>query len=246
MSNTVVYMCYDVVKPHMFATIYSVKSWCARHGYILKIIPPEKYQGISKTFNKYNAIDHFRESDYEYMVWMDTDVIVKIDTPCIIDSFPGISFAASVLNKTGMKSHNKEYQQYIDFVNLINKPGNKINYKKMLDGYFNTGVMLISKNIINSLYSNDENITSVYTRLCRRYEWTNPPVELMREEFLTNYITQVNNIPVLNLPKKWHSSIGHLDDYISPEIGQTDDDYILHFDVDDKDSAIWSYMCSDG
>ncbi|MAF36189.1 hypothetical protein CL622_03670 [archaeon] len=226
----------------MWITLHHIMKWCDSYGYSFERVEPINFQGISKTFNKYNAMRKFYNSNYDYMIWLDTDIIVQQTTPCIVRAFPNKPFAASILNKNNIKPNIEEYSHFSEFIKLIDRSCSEGDIERMTTNYFNTGVMLISKQTIIDMFESRDSIINVYKKIERRHAYTNTPHTLLREEFMTNYIIYKNNIPMFNLPKQWHSSIGHLHDHTSNRKGHQINDYILHFDIDDKDAVIWNYM----
>ena len=226
----------------MYATIKTIKDWCRNNNYELISLKVRESDRLSKTFNKYTAFKRFKSSSHTHMLWLDTDLIVTKHTPCIFTELKYPEFAARIIPKRNLRDNVEEYLQFREFINLIDPSYSEQDVTATTENYFNTGVMLLSKDICIAML---ELIDTCYGKIKVLNEINKIDKHLVREEFLTNYIIDKIDIDITNLPKKWHSSIGHQEDYNTEILTHSDDDYIIHFDITNKDELIWKYMYSE-
>ena len=241
-NDVVVYICFDSIKPHMYATVKTIKDWCKNNNYKFVSLKVTESDRLSKTFNKYTAFRNFKESSHTHMLWLDTDLIVTNQTPCIFTELKYPKFAARIIPKHNLRDDIEEYLQFREFINLIDPSYSEQDVTAVTENYFNTGVILMSKDVCTMIL---EQIDTCYGKIKILNEINQIDKPLVREEFLTNYIIDKIGISITNLPKKWHSSIGHQDDYKTKISTHSEDDHIIHFDITNKDELIWKYMYSE-
>ena len=119
---------------------YGIKTWeyyCKKHDIEL-CVSTESMPSNSEVFKN----DHFQqyfiptlsEKEYDRVLIVDADVIVRWDTPNIFNEFPNHNF--SVVRDAGFDAGNYHLKQWLNF---------NPNIKTPPKDYFNSGVILISK-----------------------------------------------------------------------------------------------------
>ena len=194
----IVYSCSNIgsnenIKTHLIYT----RLYCTKHNLKYKHIFVDNYK--FKKFLKYNVFDDFINSKYDKMLYVDWDVIISPGTDNIFKSLAGCKFGARCFPHF-KNSGEEDYNQYYDKF----KAAFNIEASFELENYFNSGIILTDRETVNLLlpemYEMSNKIDKEYGDKIVNSEM------YIREEFLTNYIVQKNNINITPLDTKWHMS----------------------------------------
>ena len=110
-----------------------MKAYAKKVGADFIVLDSPKYKNIygKYTYEKLNCYQLL--NDYERILYVDSDVLISPDSPCLFTQVPNHIFAASNETRYSMSERDKEVTQ---------KELGPINWKYP---YFNAGVMLFSK-----------------------------------------------------------------------------------------------------
>ena len=216
MSKNIIYTAYDYaasdIPPFLYLHIFLIKEYTKKINCDLKIIDkPCNY--INKSFIKQDVYNHFLASTYDYMLWVDTDVLISLDAPDIFSHYSDTDIAARHLPQSG-KMNTSDLKNFTRFINIAK---NKINgpdicIDSMYNPYFSAGVMLYSRKGIEAIMLGDINYIKIYNDILpstkiKAYmsekQLDNPGYGYVRDEFITNYVAHQKSSRVIDIGETW-------------------------------------------
>lgn len=233
MSSNVIYSCFDYtdreLPGYLHLHIYLLKQYAAKHKIDVKIINTQ-CDYFSRLYIKHLAYEDFSKSTYNRMLWVDTDVFISPEAPNIFEDLSG-DFVAKQLFDQNLTTNKVDNDYLRSFLKVFK---NDHMYNTMHENYFNTGVMIISKQTINKII---DHWHDVYTRIKSIHTKGNTISTnafdihmnrgIFREEFITNYVVLLNNIHITSMDEMYHQAVGHVDDI---NMKKPKNGWFIHFD----------------
>jgi hypothetical protein len=239
MNSNIIYSCFDYTgretPGYLHLHIYLLKQYASKYNIDLKIINT-RCDYFSRLYIKHLAYDDFSKSSYNKMLWVDTDVFISPDSPDIFKDVTG-DFSAKQITDQDTTTNKLDNKYMKSFLSVFK---NDHMYDTMYNSYFNTGVMVITKCVIDKIidqwYDTYTRLKSIYTKgnmLSVESFNIHENRGIFREEFITNYVVLLNNICVSPINTMYHQSVGHIDDIniIKPNPG-----WFVHYDGYDNNT----------
>jgi lipopolysaccharide biosynthesis glycosyltransferase len=185
--NAIVLLITDPRMSYLYYTVNTIKYYCKRYDIDLRIISNRKYFKYHPVFEKWQVKDYIKE--YSRVLMMDTDIVIKRDSPNIFDLFQNDNVIYAV-------SENVEWSESwgrIDFINIEDNFGKvpKHFYKKL---YFNSGVISYTYKHLKIF---DDDFIIKHNQKHRYHDWG--------EQTLLNYIIAKQNYTINYIDSKWNS-----------------------------------------
>ena len=143
--------------------------------------------------------EDFIDSIYDRMLYIDWDVIISPNADDIFKEIPECKFGVYYFpefNISGEYDYNSDYNKFKSIFN--------IDRRFELESYFNSGVILTDKETVTKIYPLMINLAKSVTPEYDQTVLLNE--KYIREEFLTNYVVQDQNIDTTSLDKRWNYS----------------------------------------
>lgn len=194
--KSVIYTCFDRMTPFVSQHILSISKYSRKHQIDFHPINLEK-QPIPK-FSKHHAYKEFIKSTYDIMLFLDWDVIISPDAPNIFESITGGMGAyflpPDIFPDPDYVSHFSEFLKYINAPQID------------LHAYYNSGVVVTHRDTLLMFYDNMINIGDMIHSKLQNIQAKEHLIDcVVRQEFLINYLTTINNVDVSPLDRKWNN-----------------------------------------
>jgi len=195
--KSVMYSCSDTNAADIKSHLIYARLYCSKHN--IKFIHKHYDNYIYKKFIKYNLFEDFIKSRYDRMLYIDWDVIISPKADNIFEVIPECRFGARYFhgfNILGEDDYNSDYNKFKSIFN--------IDKRFELKSYFNSGVILTDRETVAKICPVMINLAkSVTSRFNQNIKLNE---KYIREEFLTNYVIQNQNINTTKLDERWNYS----------------------------------------